>query len=596
MATTLAKTDVVIVGGGATGLIAAYELAHNGQRCVVLERGAMRHESPDFQAPEEHDELRYAVRYSHMTDIKQNTLTFRNNRSETALPMRRLGSFLPGEGVGGSMIHWNGQFWRPLPSDLRLRSHYEEKYGKDFLANIPGDLTIQDYGVTYDELEPHFWKAEQVFAASGQVGNLQGEIIEGGNPFEGVRTNEYPNPPMKQHYAGVLFEEAAKRENTTPFPFPSGNVTREYTNPYGATLHACTYCGYCERFGCGYYAKADPIVCVLDPLMGHENFELRPHSQVLRVEKSADGKSATGVTYLGADGREYFQPADMVLLCAYALWNVHLMLVSGLGKPYDPDQQTGVVGRNYAYQTIAACNVFFEEGVRTNPFMGAGALGTVIDDYNGDNFDHSDLGFVGGGYIACTQYNGRPIEYHPTPADVPGWGLKWKQAVRDNYLRHASVLIHGSSVSVPGNYLDLDPTYTDTFGRPLLRMTFNFPENDRRMSDYVLKQAERVCKAMDRTLRVDTLNRAAEGKDYSVVPYQTTHNVGGTIMGTDPTASAVNRYGQAWDQHNVFVFGASLFPQNHGYNPTGTLLGLTYWTLEAIKNDYLQNPGPLMEA
>jgi gluconate 2-dehydrogenase alpha chain len=94
---------------------------------------------------------------------------------------------------------------------------------------------------------------------------------------------------------------------------------------------------------------------------------------------------------------------------------------------------------------------------------------------------------------------------------------------------------------------------------------------------------------------VDSSSQAAPGKDYSIVPYQTTHNTGGTIMGTDPNTSVVNRYCQVWDQHNVFVFGAGLFPQNLGYNPTGTLLGLAYWALEHIKGDYLNNPRPLMQ-
>lgn len=594
MARQLPKTDVVIVGGGATGLVAAYELGHAGRKCVVLERGKFQHETPDFQAPQQHDELHYGQRYSHMIDTSDYTLSFRNNTRERALPMRRLGSFLPGVGVGGSMIHWNGQFWRPLPSDLRLRSHYTERYGAKF---IPEELTIQDHGVTYEELEPHFNMSEKVFGGSGQAGNLKGEIQAGGNPFEGPRSEPYPAPPMKQHYAGTLFEAAARKEGAHPFIMPSGNCTVDYTNPYGAKLHPCTYCGFCERFGCGYYAKGDPIVCVLDPLWGHENFDLRPECHVLRVEKSPDGKTATGVTYLNqVDGEEYFQPADMVLLCAYALWNVKLMLVSGVGEPYDPDTGKGVIGRNYAYQTMAAVNVFFEEGVRTNPFMGAGALGTVIDDFNGDNFDHGPLGFVGGGYIASLMTNGRPIEYQPMPEDSPRWGAGWKRALRENYLRHNAISIHGSSVTTRGNYLDLDPTYKDKYGQPLLRMTFNFPENDRRMSEYVMAQAERIAKAMDRVRHIDTGNRAAPGEDYSIVPYQTTHNTGGAIMGTDPTTSAVNRYCQSWDMHNMFVFGACLFPQNLGYNPTGPLMGLAYWALDNIKNDYLNNPRPLMDA
>lgn len=358
----------------------------------------------------------------------------------------------------------------------------------------------------------------------------------------------------------------------------------------------CTYCGFCERFGCGYYAKADPIICVYDRIKDHENFEIRLNAQVLRIEKSEDGKTATGAIYLDENGEEVFQPADTICMNAYALWNVHLMLVSGLGKPYDPETRTGVVGRNYSYQTVAGVDAFFDDSVKTDPYMGAGALGVVIDDYNGDNFDHSDLGFVGGGYIACKQYHGRPIGYQPVPEGTPKWGAEWKRAVRENYNHHADLVVHGSSVSTPENYLDLDPTWTDAYGRPLLRMTFDFPENDRKMSDYVMQRAMEVAREMDNVTSVSGSNNAAIDSHYDIVPYQTTHNVGGAVIGTDPETSVVNRYGQMWDHHNVFVFGACLFPQNLGYNPTGPLMGLAYWTLEHMKRDYLPNPGPLMDA
>lgn len=376
-----------------------------------------------------------------------------------------------------------------------------------------------------------------------------------------------------------------------PFPFPSANVSRTYTNPYGATLHACTYCGFCERFGCGYFAKADPIICVYDRLRGHPNFDLRLNSWVLRIEKSADGKTATGVTYVDPGGEEYFQPADIVCLNSYALWNVHLLLHSGLGTPYDPATRTGVVGRNYAYQTITGLNVFYDREMNFNPFMGAGALGMCVDDYNTDNFDHSGLGFVGGGYIAGKQYHGRPIAWNPVPEGTPGWGREWKKAARDHYGSTADIVVHMSSASTWQNHLDLDPTYADIFGRPLLRLTFDFPENDKRMSQYVSQRALEIAEAMGGS-SVSMTERAKNA--YSVVPYQTTHNVGGAVLGTDPNTSVVNRYGQMWDHHNVFVFGACLFPQNHGYNPTGPLMALAYWELDAIKSKYLDNPAPLM--
>jgi gluconate 2-dehydrogenase alpha chain len=75
--------------------------------------------------------------------------------------------------------------------------------------------------------------------------------------------------------------------------------------------------------------------------------------------------------------------------------------------------------------------------------------------------------------------------------------------------------------------------------------------------------------------------------------YQTPHNTGGTVMGADRRTSVVNRYCQSWDVPNVFVVGASNYPQNSSYNPTGTLGALIYWTADALKNHYLKKPGPL---
>jgi gluconate 2-dehydrogenase alpha chain len=80
------------------------------------------------------------------------------------------------------------------------------------------------------------------------------------------------------------------------------------------------------------------------------------------------------------------------------------------------------------------------------------------------------------------------------------------------------------------------------------------------------------------------------------VPYQTTHNTGGAIMGTDPRTSVVNRYLQSWDVPNLFVVGSCAFPQNAGYNPTGTVGALAYWAANAIRTQYLKKPGALVSA
>ena len=188
MAKVMKEVDAVIIGLGWTGGILAKELAEAGMSVVALERGTMRDPAKDYALPNIRDELRYVQRHDLMMNTARDTLTIRNNPSQEALPMRKLGSFLPGDVVGGSAVHWSGHTWRWTDNEFKIRSNYEERYGKKF---IPADMTIQDWGITYAELEPYYDKFEYTAAVSGKAGNIRGKIQEGGNPFEGPRARGY---------------------------------------------------------------------------------------------------------------------------------------------------------------------------------------------------------------------------------------------------------------------------------------------------------------------------------------------------------------------------------------------------------------------
>jgi gluconate 2-dehydrogenase alpha chain len=539
MAKTLEPVDAVMVGFGWTSAIMSQQLCDAGLSVLALERGPWRDTPTDFATGFAQDELRYMWRHHLFQNLSDNTLTIRNNVSQEALPMRHLGSFLLGTGVGSGGVHWNGQIWRFLPTDFLTKSHNAQRYGKKAVSDY--NLTVQDWGITYDELEPYYDMFDRLCGTSGKAGNLREHIQSGGNPFEGPRSNEYPTPPMKQTYGPTLFGQAAAELGRHPFPHPTGNLSQTYTNTLGCQLGKCTYCGFCEKFGCGNYSKASPQTTVLPYLMRKANFELRTECEVLKVELTPDKKRATGVTYVNSAGEEFFQPAEMVFLGAYILHNVRLLLLSGIGQPYDPSHGEGVVGKNYAYQTMSSVSVFFDDKI-INPFIGAGALATVIDDFNGDNFDHTGLGFIGGAYIAGMVTGGRPIEMIYSPKGVPAWGLEWKHSAAKNYLRSFNISIHGSSMSCRDNYLDLDPTYRDVFGRPMLRMTFDFNQNDLKMSNYITDRAAEVARAM----KPREIKENRRTGSWSVVPYQTTHNTGGAIMGDNPSNPGTYRMCSRW--------------------------------------------------
>jgi gluconate 2-dehydrogenase alpha chain len=152
--------------------------------------------------------------------------------------------------------------------------------------------------------------------------------------------------------------------------------------------------------------------------------------------------------------------------------------------------------------------------------------------------------------------------------------------------------VHGSFYSYRDIYLDLDPTYRDRFGRPLMRMTVDFHDNEIKQNAFLTDRFAEIIKAMG----AREVSKEYRKAPYDITDYQTTHVCGGAIMGADPTTSALNRYLQSWDVPNLFVMGASAFPQNAGYNPTGTVCALAYWSAAAIRNQYLKNPGPLVDA
>ena len=588
MPTKLKEVDVVLVGLGWTGGILAKELSEAGMKVVALERGAMRSTADDFSVPRVRDELRYSARNDLMQDAAVDTLTIRNNVKQEALPMRRLGSFLPGQGVGGAGSHWNGHTWRWSDNEFKIRTLYEERYGKDY---IPADMTIQDWGISYAELEPHYDKFEYVAGISGKAGNLKGKIQQGGNPFEAPRAREYPIPPLKPSLACDLFEAAAKNNGYHPFPRPTANASRPYTNPDGVRFGACEYCGFCERFGCESNAKGSPHFTVIPIALRNPNFEMRTHMWVTKVLKDSTGKKVTGVTYTNTlTGEEFEQPANIVILCAYAINNVHLMLLSQIGQPYDPVSQKGLVGKNYCYQTGAGATLFFE-GKHFNPFMSTGGLSIVADDFHENwQFDRAPYGYVGGATLSGGMTNGRPISYRPLPGGTPQWGTAWKAASAKWYNSAMNISSSGSVMANRYNYYDLDPTYKNVFGQPLMRMTFDYKENEQKMGKHIAGVINNIAKSMNPT----SFNAASARASWTVVPYQSTHNTGGTIMGTNPGNSVVNRYLQSWDCHNLFVMGASVFPHNAAYNPTGPVGALTYWAAEAIKNRYVKKPGMLV--
>jgi len=584
---TLAAADIVIVGGGWAGLSMAKELgSRTGLSIQVLERGGPRKTTDYFNTM---DELDNWVRHRMVQDFSLETVTFRHRGGERALPLRQPGSFLPGAGIGGAGEHWGAVCDRMSSDCFELYSQTVEKYGS---KRLPEGHSVQDWGITYDEIEPYYARAEKMIGAGGKAGNLRGKLVEGGNIFEGWRSSEYPLPPTKIPYFSTLFDVGAKSLGYHPYPSPAATMSAPYTNPDGVDLPACTYCGFCERFGCMIGAKAQPTNVLLPVIARHKNVSIRTGAWVRRIvfDGSERAGRARGVVYVDGTGEEVLQPADLIILASWTLNNTKLLLLSGIGEPYNPSTGTGTLGRNLTHQvSLSTVTAFMEKPL--NRFMGSGAAGVLIGDFSGNVLDHTRLPFIRGGTLQAPSHGYGPLgNFGVVPQSIKSkWGSEWKKAAIHYYDRTGRLAFQGEHLAYKDNYMDLDPTYKDKCGDPLLRLTLDWRDNERRMAEFAIARSIEIVRAMG----AKEFSPSSGLGTYDTRTYQSTHLQGGTIMGKSPQTSVVNSFLQHWQVPNLFVVGGSTFPQSSSARPTLAILALCSRTADAIVERYLKSPGPL---
>jgi gluconate 2-dehydrogenase alpha chain len=569
------KTDVVIVGVGAAGGILAAELGKAGMKVIGLERGP-RLKTKDFDP---HDELRYFQRQDLRPNVKRQPVTWRPNASAVATPMPVQNY---GNQAGGGTVHYGAVSWRMHEDDFRTRSQTIERYGPSV---IPSDASLADWPLRYADLEPHYDRAEYELGVSGKAGNLAGNKIDGGNVFEAARRRDYPLPPLLADQAEILFDAATRKLGYHPFSTPRAILSQAYNGRPG-----CTYCGFCQAFGCHVGAKSSILVTKLPEADSTGNFKLITSAMCHRVNTDSSGK-ATGVAYYGVDGSENTIEADIVILSTFIYDNTRLLLLSKSDRfPNGLANSSGQLGKHVMAHMMANVFVGFDNR-HLNVYMGPSAQKRTIDDFNADNFDHKDAGFIRGAQISIGTGNleGGPISFSTiaTPPGVPRWGGAYREFLAKYFARHAAMVAQTDNLPYPDQTIDLDPTVRDAWGLPAPRVTYDWRRpNERARVEFMQKKMEEIGRAMGASLvwRAPVSPAGAPGA----------HHEGGTRMGSDPKTSVVNRYGQSWDVPNLFVIGSSTFPTMSGFNPTLTIQALAYLSADAIVNRYRKNPGALL--
>lgn len=570
---TLPKKDVVVIGYGAAAGPVSFELAQEGRSVVVLESGPNRTTEQDFQRGS-FDTLRWRTRGEMLPGPDRAPITFRNTVDEVAKPTK----YIMASTVGGASVHWSGQSWRYYVEDFQVKSKIEELYGDTGkLEYLKEDgASIEDWPMTYDEVEPFYDKVEYNLGVGGWAGNINGDIRpvnpEEGNPFEAPRKRDYPFRPLRDNATDLTFRKGASDLGLHPFHVPTAITTDTWTSPYGITRPGCTYCAFCTGFGCWNASKTNSQTAILPAAERLDTFELRPECNVIRLNHS-DGK-VTSVTYVDENGDIQEQPGDIFILGAYTFQNIRLMLHSGIDA-------NGQVGKYFINRPSVGVSAIFGDRY-LNGWNGPAVQRQGIDDYNGENHAEEKLGmsaddfFIRGAFIGSPSQRTPLDSYGDHPKEMQGWGAEFKSWYAENLNRYMSLQLLLEPLPYEDNRIDLDPNITDRFGIPAARVTNRIHENERRMGRYVHDRGREIMEASGAT--------EIWGKSEATASATMTHDLGGARMGTDPSKSATNRYCQVWTMPNLFVGGGAVAPTMSGHNPTETIWMLSYWMSDAIRN------------
>ena len=271
------------------------------------------------------------------------------------------------------------------------------------------------------------------------------------------------------------------------------------------------------------------------------------------------------------------QPARAILVGGFLYENSRLLLLSrSKAYPNGLSNNHGQVGRHYGCHMCPFVFGLFP-GRKLNRWNGSGGQIVVVDDWNGDNFEHDGLGFVGGGSLmAMSEVKPVGAVSEPLPPGVPRWGSGWKAWIRENAQSIGSAFAQFDHLSYEGNVLDLDPVVRDPLGMPVIRVTHRVGDNERRAWTFMKERMEEWLRAAG----------ATETWSLDNIWLDPRHPYGGTRMGDDPDSSVVDRFGFSHEAPNLGVLGASTFPTVGGHNPTLTVQALAWRTAQHLVDDW----------
>jgi gluconate 2-dehydrogenase alpha chain len=564
MPINLKPVDVAVVGLGAAGGVAVLPLARAGLKIAGIEAGTWM-DPRTFKPDEIYNNVRGLL--TSVPKANREIPTFRESPSSPTRPRASVHPMM--NAIGGTSIHYWGQSWRLKAWDFRTRSEVVKRYGA---GALPPGSTLEDWPVSYEELEPWYDLVEHEVGVSGKAGNIQGQLDPRGNVFESPRQREYPMPPLRQSGYNEHMAQAAKQLGWKPFPGPAAINSQEYKGRPGCAFH-----GYCSRGGCHISAKNSTAVTTIPEALKTRNLKIFDKAQVTRI--ASDNRSrVTGVSYI-REGKEYFQPAKVVLIGSYTYENTRLLLLSkSKGWPNGLSNNHGQVGKHYIGHWGGGVIALFPQDI--NVWYGTPSQATLVDEWADDSFDHTGLGFIGGGSMSAY------TEKHPIEAAsmdtfgrAPAWGSGWKKFVRENAGRWTQCYIQTNTFPYENTWLDLDDEVRDPLGDPVCRITSGPRVNEPRATEFVQQKMEEWYLAAG---ALQVIRRSASSGPTA----PTTHAYGGTRMGNNPETSVVDRWGFSHEAPNLGILGASVMGTTGARNPTLTVQALAWRTADRLTKNW----------